>query len=99
MGRRPFVGSAGFNEDRLAAVAKKTSLGAVAGVEASRVGALEPSHTGDQIGRGCLDEEVKMMPIRTHAQIRTPESSQHSPRVSKNRHSSASSGEAKMRQR
>ena len=99
MSRRPFVGSAGFNEDQLAAVAEKASPGAVAGVEASRVGALEPSPTGDQIGRGCLDEEVIMMPIRTHAQIRTPESSQHSPRVSKNRHSSAPSGEAKMRLR
>ena len=61
MGRRPFVGSAGFNEDQLAAVAEKASPGAVAGVEASRVGALEPSHACDQIGRRCLDEEVTMV--------------------------------------
>ena len=61
MSRRPFVGSAGFNEDQLAAVVEKTSLGAVAGVEASRVGALEPSHACDQIGRRCLDEEVTMV--------------------------------------
>ena len=61
MGRRPFVGSAGFNEDQLAAVAEKASPGTVAGVEASSVGVLEPSHAGDQIGRGCLDEEVIMV--------------------------------------
>jgi hypothetical protein len=61
MSRRPFVGSAGFNEDRLAAVAEKASPGTVAGVEASRVGALEPSHACHQIGRRCLDEEVTMV--------------------------------------
>jgi hypothetical protein len=61
MGRRPFVGSAGFNEDQLVAVAEKASPGTVAGVEASRVGALEPSHACDQIGRRCLDEEVTMV--------------------------------------
>ena len=31
------------------------------GIEASRVGVLEPSHTGDKIGRGCLDDEVMMV--------------------------------------
>ncbi len=61
MSRRPFVGSAGFNEDQLAAVAEKASPGTVAGVEASRVGALEPSHACDQIGRRCLDDEVIMV--------------------------------------
>ena len=61
MSRCPFVGSAGFNEDRLTAVAEKASPGTVAGVEASRVGALEPSHACDQIGRRCLDEEVTMV--------------------------------------
>jgi len=61
MSRRPFVGSAGFNEDQLAAVAEKASPGTVAGVEASRVGALEPSHACDQIGRRCLDDEMIMV--------------------------------------
>ena len=61
MSRRPFVGSTGFNEDQLAAVAEKASPGTVAGVEASRVGALEPSHACDQIGRRCLDDEVIMV--------------------------------------
>lgn len=61
MSRRPFVGSAGFNEDQLAAVAEKASPGAVTGVEASRVGALKLSHACDQIGQGCLDEEMIMV--------------------------------------
>lgn len=56
-----FVGSARFNEDGLGAVAEKASPGAVAGIEASRAGALEPSHAGDQIARGCFDEEVTMV--------------------------------------
>lgn len=56
-----FVAPARCNEDVLGAVAEKASPGAVAGVEASRVGALEPSHACDQIGQGCLDEEMIMV--------------------------------------
>jgi hypothetical protein len=53
--------AAAIDDEGLVAAAEEVAEEFVAAVEAARVGGKEPFHAVDEIGLGCLEDEMKMI--------------------------------------